>query len=101
MKMALIPQLPSYEDPDYSDPRTRLPLEICVHVTVKNNVPALELRTATTDPVLIKIIVQRIREGETITLCPKFTDKVKACNSLLEKGIIYYNPLDDNYYFTF
>lgn len=76
-------------------------LDVCIIVTCKNNLPALELRRCTTNSEVIKQIVSCALHNQPITLMPKFTDTVGSLNSLVEKGILVYNNFNNEYYFTF
>lgn len=78
-----------------------LPFEISVIVTQKNGLPAIELRKLTTHPDVVKQIVSATLRGQTIILKPRFRDDFRGISSLVEKGILYKNPSDGQYYFTF
>lgn len=75
-------------------------LPVKVIVTVKNGLPAVELRTLTTNQYLIKNIVSAAWHDTPLIIAPFFPDKFKGLNSCIEKGILYLDPKDNKYYFT-
>lgn len=72
--------------------------EVNLIITEKNGKPCLEIRKKYQDTEIIKTILTCAFHSVPIILQPKFTDTVKATNTLIQKGIIYRE--DDNYYFT-
>jgi hypothetical protein len=78
-----------------------IPFEISVIVLEYNNLPGIELRKRTNDKELIKKLVSCAYHEIPILVLPKFSDRLKSINSLLEKGIIYYDKEKKQYFFTF
>ncbi len=70
---------------DYSMPLVSIP----VIVTIKNNMPCIELRTSVTNVETIKQIISCSLHGRPIVLMPIFTNKLRSIASLIEKGIMY------------
>lgn len=69
-------------------------------ISHKQDKPTLELRKSTANIDIIKIILTCAFQNTPLIVQPTFSDKFKAINSLLEKGIIYKDD-KENLYFTF
>lgn len=80
---------------------TIIPFEVSLIVTHKNGLPAVELRRITTEPEIVKQIISAAFHGQTIILKPVFKDTLRSVSALAEKGIIYKDLNDGQYYFTF
>lgn len=76
-----------------------LPIEIPVIITHKNGQPAVELRRLTTDTELLKLIIRMAWHEQPIILLPRFNDKMRSLNSLVEKGVLYRGD-DGQFYFN-
>jgi hypothetical protein len=81
-----------------------IPLYFYVSVTEKQQkggvYPCLELRRVITSFPLIKSILSCAFHETPIITIPTFTNKILSLSSLVEKGVLYYNEKDKNYYFT-
>lgn len=75
------------------------PLPLCLVISHKQNKPCLEVRKVITDMDSIKFILTCAYREIPIIAMPKFSDKIKSINSLVEKGIIYKEG--EEYFFTF
>lgn len=64
-------------------------LPINVHVMKHNNLPAVQLRKVSNDMDIVKQITKAALDEQPIILFPKFNDKIKSINSMLEKGILF------------
>lgn len=73
---------------------------IRIIVSDQNGHPIIELRKTIADPEIIKEVISCAFHERPLILQPSFTDKIRAINSLLEKGIIY-KEQDGQYTFTF
>jgi len=73
---------------EYDKPQI-LPFEVNLIITSKNDLPCLEIRRATSNQEVIKQIIHAAFQNQPIVVQPKFTDKFRAINSLMEKGILY------------
>ena len=78
-----------------------LPLTASIVVTDKNALPCIELRKITTKQEVIKHIISCAFHEVPIIIYPKFKDKLKAITSLIEKGILYYDKDQNQYFFNF
>jgi predicted permease len=67
-------------------------------VTHKNKRPAIELRSLTTNPALIKTLLSCAYHGIPVIIMPKFTDALQSLNSCIEKGILIKEGQE--YFFT-
>jgi len=79
----------------------KIPLRVYITITVKNNRPAILLRRMITDEKIIKQIINKGLYNEEIIVVPTFQDKIKSINSLVDKGIIYWDEETKNYEYTF
>lgn len=77
-----------------------IPLEINIIVTQKQNKPCIEFRKNISDIDIIKKIVYAALNEKSLVFLPKFTNKLNSINSLIEKGIIYYNADTDTLEFV-
>lgn len=77
-----------------------LPLEIPIIITIKNDSPSIELRKSTTEINLLKQIISCAFHQRPMIFLPVFSNKLKSLNSLIDKGIIYRNPEDNQFYFN-
>lgn len=73
------------------------PLFFNLIITEKNGKPALEIRKVTTEPELIKIILENAFNDKPVIAYPVFTNRLKAISVLVDKGIIY-KETDKFYY---
>jgi hypothetical protein len=71
-----------------------------VIVQQKRDIPGVEIRRLTTDIDLCKEIIRAAFHDEPLTILPQFCDKVKSLASLQEKGIIYWDPEQEQWYFN-
>lgn len=62
---------------------------INVHLINHNNMPAVQLRKISSDMEVIKQLTRAALNEQPIILFPKFNDKLKSINAMLEKGILY------------
>ena len=62
--------------------------------------PIVELRKKTSNPELMKKLITCAFHQTPLVILPKFTDKLNSINNLIEKGIIYYNPEQEQYFFN-
>jgi hypothetical protein len=69
-------------------------------ITHKNNKPCIELRKVTTDEHIIKSIIESAWNNQPIVVQPSFTNRIKAINTLIEKGIISRNTETGDYDFN-
>lgn len=67
----------------------KLPLELSIVVTIKNDMPCLELRRTINTPELIKSVIQAAFHDRPIITQPTFRNKYSGIASLIEKGILY------------
>lgn len=74
-------------------------MSVNVLIHNKNGVPAVELRSQTTDLNLIKTIISCAYRDIPIIIMPKFSDKLNSISSCVEKGILMRD--NDQYFFTF
>lgn len=77
-----------------------IPAEIAVVVTMKNGLPAVELRKVTTEHDIIKQIISAAYHGTPIILQPRFYNRLQSLNSLVDKGIIYLGE-DGQHYWSY
>lgn len=61
---------------------------IFIRVTTRRGQPSLDLRTTTTDPVLIKKIIEAAIKPEPIEFVPAVTKPLAFFPTLAEKGIV-------------
>jgi coenzyme F420-reducing hydrogenase alpha subunit len=76
-------------------------MSVNVIVTMKNNQPAIELRALTTNQHLIKNIISSVWHNKPVIVFPVVSKSTNLINSCLDKGILYLDPNDNKYYFTF
>lgn len=62
--------------------------------------PCVVLRRYTTDIDIMKQIIQAALNKVPLIIMPKFTDEIRSISSLIEKGILYRNADNGEYYFT-
>jgi len=77
-----------------------LPIKVNLLIMDKNGMPAVELRRVTNDIEVIRMLVGAALKGQTIMILPSFSDRIKSLSSLIDKGIIYLDPNDQQYYFN-
>ena len=76
-----------------------IPVLISYHP--KTSMPKIELRKNTTNPYLIQKIIRSAYHGnQPLTFIPKFTDRIQSIASLVDKGILYYDPEQGQYFFN-
>lgn len=73
--------------------------QVSLIVITKNNLPAIELRSSTTDISLIQALVKAAYHNQPIQILPRFSNLPKSLGSLIEKGIMYKDGND--YFFTY
>lgn len=78
-----------------------VPFYVNLIITDKHGVPAIELRSLTTDSKIIKELVEAAFHNKDIILKPRFNNMIHSTNSLIEKGILYRNPEDGKLYFSY
>jgi hypothetical protein len=74
-------------------------MELPIIVTSKNDLPALEVRRATSDLILIKMLVTCAIYDKPLIVLPTFKNKILSVNALIEKGILFRNKEDNKLYF--
>jgi hypothetical protein len=67
-------------------------------VTIKNNLPCIEVRKQITNSEIAKTLISCAFHGRPVIVMPQFTDKLKSIASLIEKGLLY--KRGEQYYFT-
>ncbi len=77
-----------------------LPLEVSIQIHEKNGLPAVELRRNTTDPKVITALLTCAFRKIPIIIQPKFTDTKQSLATMIDKGIVYLNAADHQYYFN-
>lgn len=83
----------------HKKPKADLILQVPIIVSSCKDRPFIELRRVIKDQELIKAIVSCAYHEQPIQFVPKFTDKLKSLNSLIENGIVI-KDAEGNYYFT-
>lgn len=74
--------------------------DIPIHIITKNDLPGIELRRSTNDVDFMKKIISAAFNEVPIIILPRFTNRIQAVNSLIEKGLIYLDHDEDQYKFT-
>lgn len=82
------------------EPTLKIPIDIPLQVTRKNNLPCIVLRKDVTNQDVIKAVVHSALYMKPIIIQPKFTDNLAGVASLIEKGVLYIGK-DGKYYFIF
>ena len=67
-------------------------------ITRKNDMPALEIRKTTNNPLEIMYLIMSFIYKKPLLIQIKVRDELRARASLIEKGIIYYDPKRKNYF---
>lgn len=75
--------------------------EIFIISSTKNGQPCIELRKTITDMDIIKKVLSAAFHDKPLVIQPAFTSKIRSLNSLVDCGILYYEPADQQYYFCF
>jgi len=76
-------------------------LKVPIIVSDKFDKPCLELRRQNISNVeFMKQIISAALNGTSITIYPSFTDMHRSINTLIQKGIIYYNKDTKEYYYV-
>jgi len=75
-----------------------LPLSVKVYITQKNGMPAVELRTLTTDVPIVKRLISCAIHEQPVVIMPMFTDKIKSLASCIDKGILH--TKEDEFFFN-
>ena len=71
------------------------PINVCVRV--RDTGIQIEISKTFTDKKAVKDIIDSALRGATLVLCPQFyPDRIKAWNSLRERGIISVDPETNN-----
>lgn len=65
------------------------PIKVNVLIQIKRDQPAIELRTLTTNPEIMKYLISAAAHAKPVVILPSFTDPIASLNSLIQKGIIY------------
>lgn len=60
--------------------------------------PFLWLRRTLKEPDLIHAVINAALEGRPLVIIPEFRDKIKAMESLADKGIIYYDKVEKQWF---
>lgn len=74
--------------------------EISVIVLRKDGIPQIELRRRTSDNETIKILVESALYNKPVIVLPVFRDRLQSLSSLVESGIMHYDPESSAYYFN-
>jgi len=77
-----------------------IPIKTPVRVLQKHDLPALELRRFVQDVDICKELIRAAFYDKPLVILPQFTDKFKALASLQEKGLIYWDSEDNQWYFN-
>lgn len=77
-----------------------IPLKVNVSIHYKDNKICIDLRRTTNDLDLIKQIVSCAFHSRPIIILPQFHDSLQSLNNLIDKGVIYKDFNDGQYYFT-
>ena len=77
-----------------------IPLCVNVIVTHKNDMPCIELRRATTDLDLIKFVISCAFHDLPMVMQPSFSNKMQSLRTLVEKGIIYRDSQNNQFFFN-
>jgi hypothetical protein len=64
---------------------------VYLNINTKNGLPAIEIRTLTTNPTAIRAIIDAAISEKFIIVLPTFRDKLRALAALSEREIIKYN----------
>ena len=86
-------------EPPKKQEQQSLIVDVSLVVTVKNNMPCLEMRKVTTHTDLIKILVSCAFHNRPVIVMPTFKNTIYSLNQLVEKGVLYCDKGD--YYYTF
>lgn len=70
---------------------------VYLNINTKNGKPALEIRRLTTDPDIIKIIIDAAFFEKPIIVFPVFRERLRAIATLSKRGIIKYNGNTGSY----
>lgn len=73
--------------------------QIPISVHRKDGNIGIELRKFTANPESMKIILSAAIHNHPISIFPMFTNPILSLNSLIEHGVISYNPGKNQYYF--
>lgn len=86
-------------------PKTQeLPFEVKLIISEQHGKPQVEIRRRTTDPEIIKSLIACAFHNIPVIVQPTFTNRLQSLNTLIDKGIIYPESLEDGgkeYHFTF
>lgn len=78
-----------------------VPLGINIIISHNNGNPQIELRRKVSDPELIKQIISNAFYEEITLVLPKFNDRLKSLNTLIDKGYLVKNDENGQLEFTF
>ena len=84
---------------EISDREVPSNFSVSVLLQKKNGKPAIELRTLTTDPEIIRTIVSSAFQKKPIVVFPVFRDEVRASCKLVQNGILSYDKDKEVYNF--
>lgn len=76
----------------------KVPFDVNLIISHRNNKPCLEIRRVTTNLEVIKNIISCAFHDRPIIVYPMFTNRIKAIGMLMEKGILYKEG--DEYFFS-
>lgn len=74
---------------------------INIVISDKDGKPIIELRKVINEEDKIKIILSAAFREQPVIFQPRFNDKFRAIACLLDKGVIYKDDKDGQFYFTF
>lgn len=72
---------------------------VYLHLITKRGVKGLEIRRATLEPEIIKVIIDAALYSKPIIVFPTFNDRFRALATLQEKEYIKYNKKKNQYEF--
>jgi len=75
-------------------------LDVNVIISENNNQPVIILKKVIQNKELLKNIIRCAYHDKPIIILPTFSSKLRSINSLIEKGILYYDKENKEYSFT-
>ena len=76
-------------------------LPVPIHTLIKNDLPAVEIRKATTDVDTIKLLVTAAVQERPVLILPVASNKLALMSSLVEKGLVRYDRETQQYFWLF
>jgi hypothetical protein len=76
-----------------------IPPSVSMTVMEKHGRPCIEVRTLFSDPEIIRGLITAAYNERPVMIQPKFSDKMRSLSTLIDKGIIYRDNGDGNFYF--